>query len=89
MSKQDARTFLDKWENDKAFSSSLQNAKTMEERKSILKKMNLHFSKEDYQEAYQEKYHKKLSDSELNKIIAAGKKNGRLSPSESVLTEIE
>ncbi|MBY0529725.1 MAG: Nif11-like leader peptide family natural product precursor [Rhabdochlamydiaceae bacterium] len=89
MSKQDARAFLDKWEKDKTFSSSLQNAKTMEERKAILKKTNLHFSKEDYREAYQEKFHKKLSDAELNKIMAAGKRNGRLSPTESVLTEIE
>jgi predicted ribosomally synthesized peptide with nif11-like leader len=89
MSKQDARAFLDKWEKDKAFAASLQNAKTMEERKAILKKTNLHFSKEDYRAAYQEKFHKELSDAELNKIMAAGKRNGKLSPNEMVLTEIQ
>ena len=76
MSKQNAVTFLNKCEQDKEFRTSLINAKNLEERKAILKKANLHFSKEEYRQAYQEKYHKELTDAELAKIIAAGKKEG-------------
>jgi predicted ribosomally synthesized peptide with nif11-like leader len=89
MSKQDARTFLDKWEKDKAFTDSIRNAESAEKRKAIIKKMNLHFSKEDYREAYQEKYHKELSDAELQKVIAAGKRSGKLSAKENTAMEIE
>ncbi|MBY0529727.1 MAG: Nif11-like leader peptide family natural product precursor [Rhabdochlamydiaceae bacterium] len=88
MSKHDASAFLDKWEKDKSFANSVRNAETVEQRRAILKKTNLHFTKEEYREAYQEKYHKKLSDAELNKILAAGKRAGKLGPNENTAMEI-
>ena len=76
MSKQNALAFLEKLEKDQAFASALQNAKNFEERRALLKKANFLFSKDEYRQAYQEKHHKKLTDAELDKMIAEGKREG-------------
>jgi predicted ribosomally synthesized peptide with nif11-like leader len=72
MSKESALRFLEKLESDMAFKKKLQAAKSDAERKAIQEEANLLFSKEDFKEAYQEKYHKTLSDQELKNIAAAG-----------------
>ena len=77
MSKQNALNFLERWEKDKAFAASLQNAKSVEETKEILKKANMLFTKEEFREAYKQMHHKTLTDAELNQMIAAGKTEGK------------
>jgi hypothetical protein len=48
------------------------HAKTKEERKKIVEHAHFHFSKEDFKQAYKEKYHRTLTDEELRGISAAG-----------------
>ena len=72
MSKKTVLDFLERCEKDKTFREQLMKAKDMNERKRILEKAGLTFTKKEFLEAYNEKYHKALSEKELEKIIAAG-----------------
>jgi|GEM_PF-2437973 len=83
MSKETALKFLEKLETDMEWKKRLQNAKNDEERKLIQEEENFVFTKEEFQEAYTEKYHKTLSAEELKNIAAAG--SSSVGPLESVL----
>ena len=76
MSKKAALDFLEKCEKDKAFKEQLMKAKDMNERRRIQEKAGLTFTKKEFIYAYKEKYHKALSEQELEKIIAAGPLQG-------------
>jgi len=83
MSKEAAAKFLEKLEIDAEFKKRLQHAKNSEERKKIQEEENFLFTKEEFFEAYKEKYHKSLSDEELKKLAAAGPSSA--SPLETVI----
>lgn len=73
MSLEDAKKFMEKMEKDVAFRVRIiKEAKDNQERREILRKMHLNFTKEEYKKAFQENFHRSLSDVELQKISAAG-----------------
>ncbi|MES2274318.1 MAG: hypothetical protein V4487_09035 [Chlamydiota bacterium] len=57
-------------EKDASFKNQIIHAKK-EERKKLIK-TQFHFTKEEYQQAYKEKYHHALTNEELKGISAAG-----------------
>lgn len=79
MTKEAAKKFLEKIEKDAHFRESLQKAKGKGEVKKILEQNHLSFTKKEYTEAYQEKFHRHLNEDELKRIAAAG--SHKISPS--------
>ncbi len=59
-------------EKDGSFRNQLKHAKTKEERKKIVESANFHFTKEEYKQAFKDKYHHTLTDEELRGVSAAG-----------------
>ena len=72
MSKKDALAFLEKVEKDTKFKSEFAKAKTEADLKKMQEKYHLAFTKKEFQEAFQEKYHKKLTPQDLTNLLAAG-----------------
>ncbi|MES2274319.1 MAG: Nif11-like leader peptide family natural product precursor [Chlamydiota bacterium] len=67
-----ATKFLDKLEKDSSFRQQLTHGKTKEERKKTIENAHFHFTKDEYKQAYKEKYHQPLTDKDLRDIAAAG-----------------
>lgn len=72
MSKESAKKFLDKIENDAKFREQIQKAKGKEERQKVFKAHHISFTEEEFSKAYQEKTHRHLSHKELEQVRAAG-----------------
>jgi len=67
MSKEHAKLFLDKLNQDPEFKRKMQNA-SPEEAKRIMDENGLHFTKEDLTDAYKTAVGRELSEKELTQI---------------------
>ncbi len=72
MSKKDANVFLDKIATDNKYKSELAAIKNPSDLEKMKEKHGLHFTKEEFREAFKEKYHRPFTPEELNKVVAAG-----------------
>ncbi len=71
MSKKDAKVFLDKIATDNKYKSELAAIKNPSDLEKMKEKHGLHFTKEEFREAFNEKYHKLFTPEELTKVVAA------------------
>ncbi len=69
MSKEHAKQFLEKLDQDPEFKKKWMNS-TREETKKILKEKNLDFTHEEFSEVYEEKMGRELNQEELSQIAA-------------------
>lgn len=72
MKRKNAKEFWEKMEKDASFRSELLKAKSQREKEEILRRHNFQFTKQQYDEAFQERYGRILNQEELKKVTAAG-----------------
>jgi len=70
MSKESAKKFLNMLNEDPDFKREIEQAKSHEEAKVIFEAHGLSFTKEEYLEAYQNQLGRKLSEHELETVVA-------------------